>query len=426
MKQINWFLIGIFLISIACNQEKKPEVIEQKDTLGNAGKIKIPMGNWEAQLGIRDQVLPFRFEVMQVKGGDPILYLLNADEKILVDEFEQTGDSVKINMHIFNSTIIAKIEESSMQGRWIRLDYENYEIPFSAKKVEGFTTSAQPAGNVSGKWATTFKATETDEEDEKAVGIFEQEENGRVTGTFLTPTGDYRFLEGKLDGNQLTLACFDGDHSFLFKATLEDKNLVNGEFWNGKHWYQQWDAKKDPNASLPDASSLTFLKEGYDKFEFTFPNLEGEQVSLADEKYKGKVVIVQLLGSWCPNCMDETKFLAPFYKENKEKGVEVIGLAFERHEDFKTAKRMVNKMKSRLNVEYDLLIAGISDKEEAAKKLPMLNKVLAYPTTIFIDRQGRVRKIHTGFSGPGTGKYYQQFVDEFNQFVHKLIEEKAS
>ncbi|MGB0522761.1 MAG: peroxiredoxin family protein, partial [Flammeovirgaceae bacterium] len=370
---------------------------------------------------------PFRFKVMQVKGGDPILYLLNGAEQILVDEFEQVGDSVKIGMHIFNSEIITKIGDKTMNGRWIRKDYDDYQIPFQANLVDTFKVTANPEGNVAGKWAVNFKATEEGEEDEMAVGIFDQQEDGTVTGTFLTTTGDYRYLFGKMDGRQLLLSCFDGAHSFLFKADMNAAgDLENGEFLNGKHWYQEWEAKRDENAKLPDLNTLTYLKEGYDKLAFSFPNLEGEQVSLNDDKYQGKVVIVQLFGSWCPNCMDETKFLAPFYDANKARGVEIIGLAFERKPEFEKAKASVMKMKNRLGVNYELLIAGINDKEEAAKQLPMLNHVLAYPTTIFIDKKGIVRKIHTGFTGPGTGAFYVQFVDEFNQFIDKLVAENPS
>jgi hypothetical protein len=119
--------------------------------------------------------------------------------------------------------------------------------------------------------------------------------------------------------------------------------------------------------------------------------------------------------------MDETKFLAPWYLKNKEKGIEIIGLAYEKKNDFEYAKKRLTNMKERLNVQYDIAFAGSTDKENTSKSLPMLNKVMAFPTTIFIDKKGKVRKIHTGFSGPGTGKYYEQFVEEFNETVNDLL-----
>jgi thiol-disulfide isomerase/thioredoxin len=132
---------------------------------------------------------------------------------------------------------------------------------------------------------------------------------------------------------------------------------------------------------------------------------------------------VQIMGSWCPNCMDETNFLSPWYRKNRERGVEIIGLAYEKNPDFSVSAPKLKKMITRFGIEYNVLLAGQNDKAKASLTLPMLNRVLAFPTTIFIDRNGKVRKIHTGFSGPGTGEYYTQFVEEFEQFVDKLVAE---
>lgn len=122
--------------------------------------------------------------------------------------------------------------------------------------------------------------------------------------------------------------------------------------------------------------------------------------------------------------MDETTFFSKWYNENKQRGVEIIGLAFEAKNDFNYAKKRVQKMKERLNIEYDFLIAGTSNKNEASKKLPMLNKIMSFPTSIFIDKKGIVRNIHTGFSGPATGDYYLKFIDEFNFLMDELLKEE--
>jgi peroxiredoxin len=179
--------------------------------------------------------------------------------------------------------------------------------------------------------------------------------------------------------------------------------------------------KKNDNAKLPDLYSLTYLKPGYKKLDFTFPNLNGKPVSLSDAKYKDKVVIVTILGSWCPNCIDETAFLAPWYKANKGRGVEIIGLAFERKNDPAFAKTALTRLIDRYDVQYDILFSGIADKKVASDALPALNKVLAFPTTIILDRQGNVAQIHTGYTGPATGKYYDEYVAEFNQTIDKLL-----
>jgi len=122
--------------------------------------------------------------------------------------------------------------------------------------------------------------------------------------------------------------------------------------------------------------------------------------------------------------MDETKFYSNWYKKNKSKDIEFLGLAYENSTDFEYAKDRVEKMKRKLNVEYDFVIAGTSNKQSASESLPMLNEIMSFPTTIFLDKNGKVRKIHTGFSGPATGKYYEEFVDEFNTFIKDLLEKE--
>jgi thiol-disulfide isomerase/thioredoxin len=135
------------------------------------------------------------------------------------------------------------------------------------------------------------------------------------------------------------------------------------------------------------------------------------------------VLIVALAGSWCPNCHDEAAFLAPLYNDYRAKGLEVVSLMFEHFGDFPHAAEATQRFRQHYGIEYTTLIAGISDKDDAAKKLPMLDRVYAFPTTIFIDRKGQVRKIHTGFSGPATGEHYTQFVNEVKTILDQLLAE---
>jgi thiol-disulfide isomerase/thioredoxin len=300
---------------------------------------------------------------------------------------------------------------------------DDYVLPITFHQGENrfITDSNQEPSDFSGKWEVSF--IEPKEQDTtQAVGIFQQ--NGKdVKGTFLTPLGDYRYLVGIAEGNQMKLSTFDGNHAFLFEAEMQNDNTLKGDFYSGKDWYESWTAFRNEDAELPNPDSLTYLKKGYDNIYFSFPNLEGEKVSLKDEKYQNKVVIVQIFGTWCPNCMDETKFLSQWYDKNKDRGVEIIGLAYEAKDDFAYAKSRVEKMKSKYDVKYDFLISGTNDKEEASKTLPMLNRVISFPTMIIIDQDGDLVNIHTGFSGPGTGKYYDDFVRNFDKKMDELLNE---
>lgn len=385
-------------------------------------------GPWRGLIESQNQQIPFNFEISE-QDGELRLTLINAEERLDAGPIERfaDGDSLRMPMHIFDAEILAKVGEDGLYGSWIKNYVEDYELPFRA--IQGDTLRIQldhgPAkAMLEGKWDVTFLGEEGTAQD-KAVGIFKQK-GDYLTGTFMTTTGDYRYLEGLVSGDRFALSTFDGEHAYLFKGQAEGDSLIRGDYWSGKGWHETWVARRDENAALPNADSLTFLNEGYDTFNFAFPNLQGDTVRLSDPKFQDKVVIVQLFGTWCPNCMDETRFLADWYRRNQDKPVEVIGLAFEKKADFDYASERVQRMVEKMDVGYDFLIAGSSAKEAATEALPMLNHVMSFPTTIFIDKDGKVRRIHTGFSGPGTGSYYEEFTAEFNRFMQMLLEEGES
>ncbi len=390
-------------------------------------KVAVKTGLWRAVIESPGGELPFGLDIGRKNDTTFTVYAINGQERLPMDEAHLRGDSLHIPMDLFDARIVAAVNDTLLTG-YYRKDNPNRvtRMPFSAK--HGITyrfkpVKAQPQASVTGKWAVTFRS---EKDSSQAVGVFEQQ-GTQVTGTFLTPTGDYRYLAGALQGNQLLLSCFDGTHLYLFKSRLDStNNCMEGEFWSGATGYEKWTARRDDQAALPDANQLTFLKKGYDKIDFTFPDLNGHPVSIKDPKYQNKVVIVQILGSWCPNCMDETNFLAPWYQQHKNRGVEIIGLAYEKVPTLAFSGPKLERMKNRFGIEYDVLLAGLNKTDSVAASLPMLENVMSFPTTIFIDRQGKVRRIHTGFSGPGTGKYYDEFVTEFNQFVNLLLNEKPA
>ena len=88
----------------------------------------------------------------------------------------------------------------------------------------------------------------------------------------------------------------------------------------------------------------------------------------------------------------------------------------------KKAKNNLSRLKNKFNADYDFLITGFQPKD-ADKAFPMLNHVMSFPTSIFIDKKGNVRKIRTGYSGPATGIEYDKSVKEINSFVESLLKE---
>jgi len=167
------------------------------------------------------------------------------------------------------------------------------------------------------------------------------------------------------------------------------------------------------------------MRDPQARFDFTFPDVTGQAVSLSDERFRGKVVVVTLAGSWCPNCHDEAAFLAPYYREHRDEGLAMFGLMFEQFDDLASASKAVRRFQLKYDIGFPLLIAGVTSDDDPEKKLPQLNSVYAYPTTIFIDRKGKVRRIHTGFSGPATGIHYTELTREFDQIIRELLAEKG-
>lgn len=385
-------------------------------------EAKLPAtGVWKGELDLGAEKLPFLFEI--VKEDTTYRFnLLNGEETLRGGTLERGEDSIKLEVPVFDTWFIAAVDENGMAGHWYN-NPENEIIPFSAVHDvnKRFEYENSPGFNITGRWEAGFYNPPGEDPTftvSKALGIFEQ--SGRdVTGTFLTPTGDYRFLTGIVDGRNLKLSTFDGAHAYLFKGRFEN-NRLEGDFWSGIDGHKKWMAERNDQYQLPDAGSMTEIVTDKE-VTFSFPDLDGNMVTYPSEKYNGKVVIVQVMGSWCPNCMDETAFLARLHEENKEEGLEVIALAFEVTPDQKKAAENVRKLKKQYNADYDFLIAGTASKKEASEKLPFLSGVSSFPTTIFIDRKGNVASVHTGYTGPATGHFNKNFQTETEELINRLL-----
>lgn len=388
---------------------------------------ELSKGNWLGKL-MNDYgaEIPFNFEVIDSL-GKKIIIIKNAEDQLIVDEIKTIKDSTQIILPFFDAELMVQIYKDSLIGKW-KKHYADYtlETPFKAYKniTDRFNDLKGDSSKVfDGTWASTFIKLPNNDTS-YAIGEF-RTVGSKVYGTFLSSTGDYRFLEGVSSNNKLYLSTFDGSNALRFEAELssDKKSLINGVFYSSKSSLYKWSALYQPDATLPDADNLTFLKEGYDSIDFTFKNLNGKNVSLQDEKYKNKVILIQIMGSWCPNCIDESSFVTEYYNKSNKSKLDVIGLCYERSEDFQKASSNVIKMRDRLKIPYDLLIAGTNAKGKVNESLPMLNNFIAFPTMIILDKNHKVRKIHTGYSGPATGKHYVNFKYEFENFVNKLLNE---
>ena len=266
--------------------------------------------------------LPFLFEVQYIDNSEEmVIDIINGEERIRVSRVtfgrdkSTAQDTFGIYFDVYDSYIRGICQEGIMEGKWVRRNRENYEIPFVAyygKSHRFGLPIKEPATNLSGKWACKFEI-ETDSPS-PAIGEFTQTKN-KVLGTFRTETGDYRYLEGMMQEDKLSMSVFDGAHAFLFTAKLKKDSLL-GIFYSGNHYKTLWSGSKNPNAELISPDSLTMMMVD-EQFDFSFPNSAGGIKELTD--YTQPVKVIQIMGTWCPNCRDETKFLVNFYERPRSK-----------------------------------------------------------------------------------------------------------
>ncbi len=406
-------------------------------TLGCSRPAASPAGQWRGVLTSPGGELPFGLRIDSGPEGLRAV-VQNGPEEAPVSAVELNGDELVLRFDGYDSRIIAKIEGDELTGKWEKRGKKAYAgLPLVARRVGtepaprfrpasevGLNAGeAQAVPSISGNWAVAFV-----DEDGTSPAVAElRQEGARVVGTFRTPTGDHRYLEGSYENGILRLSAFDGAHAFLYQAHAKPGGTLRGDFWSRDSYHATWTAHRtaEREAVLPDAWQEVGLANSEGRFRFRLPDLAGNPVALDDPRFSGKVVIVNLFGSWCPNCNDEGPYLASLHQRYRDRGLEIVGLAFEVTGDAARDAEFVRRFGQRYGITYPLLLAGTSDKKEAGAALPDLTRVASFPTTVFLGRDGKVRKIHSGFDGPGTGAHFTELKKEFEGLIESLLAEPA-
>lgn len=391
---------------------------------GVGGNHTFKAGLWILSFDISDSTRNVQIPVRLLADEKGNLQFINAGEKIGMTDVKWEADSFHFKFPLFQTFISGRmINDSTMGGLLLEPTRSaDYKIPFTAHYAGRWND--ENCTTVSTKYACTFSPN--NEEDKYASVAILNECGKKVTGTFMTESGDYRFLEGERKGDDLWLSCLDGAHLFYFTASFKNDSIVNGMFYSGKHWSEPFIGTKNYQAKLSNPDSLTVISNGAQKpFEFKVISTNKDSVVFDASKWNNKVSIIQLFGSWCPNCTDESRFFKELYEKHGAQGLQVIPVAFERGDDFEKNLEIVGQQFKEMHIPYEPFfgVGNGSGKARASETFPMLNHVMSFPTAIIIDKKGVVRKIHTGFYGPSTGEYYTQYTSEMNAFIHQLLAE---
>ena len=375
-----------------------------------------PTLKWSASLHLQGKTIDFILEQKMTRIYPPQYQIWNGKERIDLISNSLQGDSIVCPISIFDAELKFPISpKESFSGFYKKNDSKiaNYRVPFSAKpysKTESQHVAA-PMFNWNGQWLVEFM--EDGQVSDSGLAVLTTKGDS-VYGSILSETGDYRYLNGRATGKTMYLQTFDGAHTYRFDFE-EDGSGTFIYSLNGKQNIR-W-KKLDANP-LTNGFTKSRAKEKQ-KFSFKAKDEKGNSVDQNLGQLKGKALVVQVLGSWCPNCLDEARFLTEAYPQ-KPTNVEFVGLAFERKNDPAYAYSRIAIVKSRLKVPYPIYWAGLSNKDSASKALPALTAVLSFPTTVFVRADGSILAVHTGFSGPATGAYYTKWKEEFADLKKQL------
>ncbi|MEM7152899.1 MAG: TlpA disulfide reductase family protein [Myxococcota bacterium] len=406
---------------------KPPEVVAEHSV------PRAWQGRWRFELDSPGGKLPFFVELEAKRGA-----LVDAHERLPFSSVTAWAQSLRLEIDNYDSTLELRPDEArpgALSGTWRRRSpgKDSYtEMSMSAvKSAEGlrFSDTEAPLQPLDGRWRLTF--AESDGSNYTGVATLRTVKTlsqSTIEGTITTDTGDYRFLEGVVAGDQLMLSVFDGAHAFLFRATVEDGALRDGHFWSRDTYHATFlgdPVEGEGAAGLADPYEIVSMTADDRRFRFDFPMLGGGRLNNDDDRFAGKVVVAEIFGTWCPNCNDQAPLMSQWYAKYREQGLEMVGIAYEFTGDEADDMEMLRRYAKRYDVKYPLVLGGTSGKKGASESLPDLSKVAAYPTTLFIGRDGTVRKIYSGFSGPATGAAYDELKRDHEALMEQLLAEAA-
>jgi thiol-disulfide isomerase/thioredoxin len=418
-------------------------------------------GRWDASLISNGTVIPFRLDISgsgaAVKGT-------------FYDGFKpydgttsgtfQDGKLV-LNVEHYLTTITATLSKGQLTGNVVTQSRSaNTQYGFQATRYVAPAAASVDAPSIAGSWVIPLDSPSS--KGEKAFRFIVQQNGADVAASILRVDGDTGAYSGAYKNGKWVLSHFDGSRpgvievSLTTEGTLEilqttgaaSKAAAQGDANAGSYQTVSTSATTKQYAEEPTdsryASKLvayrsdvakakglpepenyqthTTVRDPNEKFTFNFPDVNGKLVSNDDPRFKGKVVLAIVTGTWCPNCHDEAQYLVQLDKKYHDQGLAIVALDFEEPEQQGSLERERAFVK-KYGVKYTYLIAGAPS--EMWEKVPQLVNLNTWPATVFVGRDGRVKGIHSGFASPASGEFNRQLQEEFTAKIEQLLAQPA-
>jgi len=374
-----------------------------------------PDGVWQGTVTSNGQHVPFRLDISG--RGDLVQgALINGQEKSPASSGNYSNGHLVLHFNYFSNTIDATLKDGVLTGTFSN---HSHSIPITA------SLNAKPAEptpnppNIAGAWEIAVKGPKG----ESAWELHVIQSGAEVDAVIQRIDGDTGNLYGTWRDGQFAVSHFTAaGPSYVVLRPQTDSTLKVITF--SRSGTQELTARRPEAARAEglnkpdDALQHTKLKDPAQPLVFSGKGLNGKPVASTDSEFKGRVVILSIGGSWCPNCHDEAPFLEELYRKYHDRGLDVVELSFEEEDQLANPERL-KAFIQRYGITYPVLLAGTPD--QLNEKLPQVDGLNCWPTTFFIGRDGLVKSIHAGYSGPATGSGNSDLRKEANELVVKLL-----
>ncbi len=392
-----------------------------------------PVGMWDGSIKGAAGDVEFRLEV-KPQGDKLAATLINASDRQPFTSAAWDGKTLTLRFDYYDGTLAAHyVAPDRMEGEYSRQTSRGMaHIPVTLvphREVTG--DSAWTGPTLTGTWVF-HRPSETGAE-KSTLAEFQQQKTANAdgkaeaTGIFEPVSGDTGLLHGYVYKTRFHLSRFDGIHVLAFDGDFQPDGSLKGQIGSGLAGVVPFTATRtsdtavvDPNA---EGGKLTRVTDPQQPFRFSGTDATGKTVDQNSPEFKGKAVIVDIFGTWCPNCHDEAPVLEALYRKYQAQGLEIVALAYEYTDDAARNQRLMSIYRDKYGLTFPMLLAGTTADGQIAKTLPQLVDFGAFPTTIFLDRTGRVHAIHAGFSGPSTGEKYKEVQQQMDQLTQEILKQ---